>query len=85
MSGLWGWWYFGGGGGRNASGGFSRRPDSRAADRSGLQHPRLRLVDVYKMYGYFRTPPASLRPLISRVGQTIRRPLRIRINYMRRK
>jgi len=37
--------FVGGGGGRNASGGFSRRSDSRAADRSGLQqHPRLSAV-----------------------------------------
>jgi len=33
-------------------------------------------IYVYKIYGYFRTTlAASFKPLISRVGQTIRRPL----------
>lgn len=47
-SGLWVvvvlWGGGGAGGGRNASGGFSRRPDPRAADRFGFQHPRLSAV-----------------------------------------
>jgi hypothetical protein len=62
------------GDGRNSSGGFSRRPDSRAADRSGLQHPRLSAVS----YMHIKLLPHRTRifraALISRVGQTIRRP-----------
>jgi len=46
-----------------------------------LTTPACHLVYVYKMYSYFRTTLESFEPLISRVGQTIRHPLRIQINY----
>jgi len=43
-------------------------------------HPCIVYVDIYN---YFRTALESFEPLISRVGQTIRCPLRIQIKWPR--
>lgn len=51
---------------------------------SGLQHPRLSAVyRICIYYNYFRTALESFEPLISRVGQTIRCPLRIQMKWPR--
>lgn len=79
---VWVRYFFEEGDGRNKSGGFSRRPDSRAGPQHRLAAPTL-LSCISYIYNYFRTALESFEPLISRVGQTIRFPLRIQIKWPR--